>query len=222
MTKKEQAAKTEVWLPEVSVIQATPIPSDADILFNGYGTDAWEHKDGTPIKWINEKGVLTVSPKSGAIQTKQAYCDVQLHLEWRSPNKIKGKSGQLLGNSGVFLQSLYEVQVLDSYNNKTYANGQAGSIYKQSPPLVNAMRPTGEWQTYDIIFQAPRFDGDFLLSKAKVTVLHNGILIQNNTVIEGPTVYIGQPKYKAHGCQPLMLQDHSDKVSFRNIWIRSL
>lgn len=156
------------------------------------------------------------------IQTREKFDDFQLHIEWRPPLVIKG-DGQGRGNSGIFLQGRYEVQVLDSYNNRTYSNGQAASIYKQAIPLVNAMQPTGVWNSYDIIYKSPRFKNNGELeSPAYVTVLHNGVLVQNHTEILGNTVFVGPPSYEAHGPGPLMLQDHGDPVSFRNIWIRKL
>ncbi|HVF96407.1 MAG TPA: DUF1080 domain-containing protein, partial [Flavisolibacter sp.] len=151
------------------------------------------------------------------------FGDCQLHIEWRSPAEVKGE-GQGRGNSGIFLMGRYELQVLDSYNSKTYSNGQAGSIYKQHMPLVNATRPPGEWQTYDVVFTAPRFSEDSLLkSPARITVLHNGVLVQNNTQLWGGTQYIGLASYQKHGDkEPIVLQDHGNPVSFRNIWIRPL
>jgi hypothetical protein len=217
---------TEVWEPEPRIVtpgetNSAP-PSDAIILFEGSDLDAWQHGDGSAAKWIVEDGIATVKPRTGAIKTKEQFGDCQLHLEWRAPSVIEGE-GQGRGNSGVFLQERYEVQVLDSYNNRTYSNGQAGSIYKQSMPLVNAMRAPGEWQTYDIIYQAPRFNEDGIkVSAATVTVIHNGVLIQNNTEIKGTTEYIGLPKNIAHGDGSIILQDHSNPVSYRNIWVRRL
>jgi hypothetical protein len=148
---------------------------------------------------------------------------VQLHLEFRTPAKIEGK-GQGRGNSGVFFMGRYEVQILDSHDNPTYVNGQAGSIYKQHPPLVNASRPPGEWQTYDIVFVAPRFAADgSLISPARITAFHNGVLVQHNAVLGGPTEYRGPSKYKPHaGKLPLELQDHGNPVAFRNIWAREI
>jgi hypothetical protein len=217
---------TEVWEPEPRIVtpgetNSAP-PSDAIILFEGSDLDAWQHGDGSAAKWIIKDGIATVKPRTGAIKTKEQFGDCQLHLEWRAPSVIEGE-GQGRGNSGVFLQERYEVQVLDSYNNRTYSNGQAGSIYKQSMPLVNAMRAPGEWQTYDIIYKAPRFNEDGIkVSAATVTVIHNGVLIQNNTEIKGTTEYIGLPKNIAHGDGSIILQDHSNPVSYRNIWVRRL
>lgn len=217
---------TEVWEPEPRIVTSgvarTAAPSDAVILFDGTDFDAWESHDGKSVSWSIDNGAMTVTPKSGDIQTKESFGDCQLHIEWRAPSVVKGE-GQLRGNSGVFLQSRYEVQVLDSYQNRTYSNGQAGSIYKQHMPLVNACRPPGEWQTYDIIFTAPRFNQDGVrTAQATITVLHNGVLIQNNAQVQGTTEYIGLPKNMAHGKAPIKLQDHGDLVSYRNIWIRSL
>ena len=216
---------TEVWEPEPKVVNpgvGTAPPSDAIVLFDGSNLGEWKGKDGE-AKWVLEDEAMTVKPKTGAIQTKRAFGDMQLHIEWRTPTEIEGE-GQGRGNSGIFLQGLYEVQVLDSYQNRTYSNGQVGSIYKQHIPLVNACRAPGEWQTYDIIYQAPLFKSDGSLGRpARVTVIHNGILIQNNIELLGPSLYIGKPKYEAHAEKlPLMLQDHNNPVSYRNIWVREL
>ena len=219
---------TEFWEPEPRVV--TPgesnhlPPSDAIVLFDGKNLDGWKStgKDA-PAPWKVENGIFTVVPRTGGIETKESFGDVQVHLEWRSPTVVKGE-GQGRGNSGFFLMGKYEVQILDSYNNRTYSNGQAASIYKQQPPLVNAMRPPGEWNTYDIFFTGPRFNDDgMLLVPAKVTIIHNGILVQNAVEIKGPTEYIGIPNYQAHPTElPFQLQDHGDEVSFRNIWVRKL
>ncbi|WKN33923.1 DUF1080 domain-containing protein [Porifericola rhodea] len=218
---------TEFWDPEVKKVtpgKGSEAPSDAIVLFDGSDLSKWKsQKDGGKAPWTVENGYFTVKPGTGGIQTKENFGDFQLHIEWRSPQKVEGE-GQGRGNSGIFLQGMYEVQVLDSYDNRTYRNGQAGSIYKQSPPLVNAMRPVDEWEVYDIIYTAPRFDekNGAMLEKAQVTVLHNGIVVQNATTIHGTTEYIGPPKVKLHGKGPISLQDHSNEVSFRNIWIREL
>jgi Domain of Unknown Function (DUF1080) len=216
---------TEDWSIAPKVIPASniklDIPSDAIILL-GNGINTWVKQDGRPTDWTYENGVLTVKPGTGDIYSKQKFEDCHLHLEWRSPLVIKGE-GQGRGNSGIFLQSRYEIQILDSYNNETYYNGQAGSIYKQKPPLGNACAKSGEWNTYDIIYRAPEFDlFGTKLKSALVTVIHNGIVVQNNQVIEGTTEYIGFPKNSVHGGAPFMLQDHGDLVSFRNIWVRKL
>lgn len=219
---------TEVWEPVPKVI--TPVvgnkpPSDAIVLFDGKDLSQWQgEKSGKAAEWAIEKsGILTVKKGTGGIQTKQSFGSCQLHVEWRTPAKVEGE-GQGRGNSGIFLMGLYELQVLDSYGNKTYSNGQAGSIYKQHIPLVNASLKPGEWQEYDVIFTAPKFNTDgSLASPAKFTVLHNGVLIQNNIEVKGETVYIGQPEYKSHIEKgPLALQDHGNPTSFRNIWIREL
>ncbi len=219
-------ALTEVWEPEPAKVDPgndNQPPSDAIVLFDGTNFEHWDSaNEGEEVAWQIDNRAMTVSPKTGAIQTKESFGDIQLHIEWRSPEVINGK-GQGRGNSGIFLQKRYEIQVLDSYENRTYSNGQAGSIYKQSMPLVNATKKPGEWQTYDIIYTAPVFDeNDQLKYPARVTILHNGVLIQNNVMIMGATKYIGLPQYKAHGKAPILLQDHGDPVSFRNIWVRPL
>lgn len=218
---------SEYWEPEVKVVApgkaASDAPADAVVLFNGTDASAWEAKGGGPIKWKVENGAMTVAAGAGEIHTKQGFGDCQLHIEWRTPEVVKG-DGQGRGNSGIFLMGKYELQVLDSYNNRTYSNGQAGSIYKQLPPMVNASRGPGEWQTYDIIFTAPVFypDGN-VKSQARITVIHNGVLVQNNSTIWGATQYIGIANYEKHGDkEPIILQDHGNPVSFRNIWIRPL
>jgi hypothetical protein len=166
---------------------------------------------------------MTVVPGSGSIVTRRGFGDIQLHIEWRAPAEIESE-GQGRGNSGVYFMELYEIQVLDSYENSTYPNGQAGSIYKQHIPLVNASRGPGEWQTYDVIFTAPRFDADgTLVSPAYITAFHNGVLIQNHAELRGPTEWIGEPEYKAHADRaPILLQDHGNPVSYRNIWVREI
>lgn len=215
--------KTEVWEPVPPVIQAAASqpPSDALVLL-GKDLTQWQSVKGGVAPWSLENGVLTVKAGSGDIKTTESFCDVQLHMEWRTPANFGEKKGQLRNNSGVFLQQRYEIQILDSYDNPTYPNGQAASVYKQTIPLVNASRAPGEWQSYDIIYRAPRFDGETLSSPAYITVLHNGVLVQNHVEILGTTEWIGAPQYKAHGCAPIQLQDHGDDVSFRNIWIRRL
>ena len=236
--------KTEVWepVPEV-VIPAGPVkvmpPSDAIVLFDGTGLDEWAasplnyrtrnaeelaqmEAEDADAQWLVTGAVLTVVPGTHDIRTRRQFTDFQLHLEWKTPVD-QGGDGQNWGNSGVFLQGRYEVQILNSWENPTYVNGQAGSIYKQHPPLVNASRKPGEWQSYDIIFTAPRFnESGGLESAGRVTVFHNGVLIQNNVEIQGNTVYRGHPSYKPHGPAPVVLQEHRDVVSFRNIWIREL
>ncbi len=233
---------TEIWSPVPKVITAgktsTDPPSDAIILFNGKDASAWQSKKGKPFNWkVEDSSIIVVpfaedgdysaeekqnNPVQG-IQTKQGFGDCQLHIEWKTPAIVKG-DGQGRGNSGVFLMGRYELQVLDSYNNVTYSNGQAGSIYKQHMPLVNVSRPPGEWQSFDILFTAPQFYADSSLkSAARMTVLQNGVLIQNNVEIWGSMQYIGVPKYEKHSAkEPLLLQDHRNPVSYRNIWIREL
>ncbi|SHE32084.1 protein of unknown function [Mariniphaga anaerophila] len=220
---------TEIWDPEVSVVTpgATPLdaPSDAIVLFDGVDLGReWTNSNGGKPEWKVEDGCVTVEKGTGIIKTKRVFEDFQLHIEWRSPSEVIGTS-QGRGNSGIFLQERYEVQVLDNFDNRTYRNGQAGSIYKQQAPLVNACKAPGEWQTYDIIYTAPRFNEDgTYFTQPTVTVLHNGVLVQNNTKMRGPTEYIGIPEYsiKKHGPGCIMLQDHGNPVSFRNIWIREL
>ncbi len=247
-----KAHATEYYSPEPPIV--TPganygdPPSDAIILFNGKNLDEWvDARDTTrPALWKLSEGILTVNKDSvittrnnvkyvdrvaGDIQTKRRFTDYQLHIEYRVPSYITG-SGQARGNSGIFLAALpwwpggYELQVLDNYNNKTYVNGQVGSFYKQGIPLVNASRKPGEWQTYDVIWTAPRFnDHGILQSLARGTVFHNGVLVQNNTYLLGDTPYYGQPQYRPHGPSPIKLQMHGDKsepISYRNIWVRTL
>lgn len=216
---------TEIWEPEPPVVTpgdgAAP-PSDAIVLFDGSDLSAWEGDDGDAA-WEVADGAFTVAPGSGNVRTRQGFGDVQLHIEWRTPAEVVGEE-QGRGNSGVFMMERYEVQVLDSYDNRTYSNGQAGSIYKQSIPAVNASRPPGEWQSYDIVFVAPRFDAaGNIASPATITVFHNGVLIQNHFELRGPTVFIGEPSYEAHAERlPIMLQDHGNPVSYRNVWVREL
>ncbi|MCC7634599.1 DUF1080 domain-containing protein [Stenotrophomonas rhizophila] len=218
-------AKTEVWVPVPAAVATPPgrAPSDAIVLFDGKDVSAWESEQGGRVPWLIADGALTVVPGSKGIRTRQRFCDVQLHVEWRTPLETRGFEGQDRGNSGIFLQELYELQVLDSYNNPTYANGQAGSIYKQALPLVNASRAPGQWQAYDILWKAPRFSqGGGLISPARITVLHNGVLVQDDTVLAGRTEYIGAPSYAPHACAPIYLQEHDSRVSYRNIWVREL
>ena len=224
---------TEFYVPVPAVVTPGKVtsnayitaPSDAIILFDGRDLSKWKNKDGGAAQWDVKDGVFTVKKGTGDISTVQEFNDFQLHIEWSVPSKITG-SGQARGNSGIFLQGVYELQVLDNYNNQTYTNGQAGSIYKQTAPLKNAMRPPGDWNVYDVIYTAPRFKEDStLFLPARVTVIHNGVIVQNNTTITGNTPYIGLPKYKFHGKGPVKLQDHGDPsapLSFRNIWIREL
>lgn len=198
-------------------------PSDAIILFDGSDMSRWKSiKDEGEAKWEMEDGFFTVVPGQGAIVTKDSFGSVQLYIEWRSPMNMEHK-GQDRGNSGIFLQNRYELQVLDAWDNPTYVNGMAGSIYKQSAPLANPAKKPGEWQSYNISFMAPEFNEDGTIkTPARMTVIWNGVVVQNNTEIKGPTVYVGLPEYSAHGEAPIRLQDHNSKVSFRNIWIRKL
>jgi len=214
-----------VITPGTSSTQATPgkAPSDAVVLFDGKNLSEWLDKDGGPAKWKVENGYFEVVPKTGYIHTKRAFGACQLHVEFSEPVPPKGES-QERGNSGVFLMGLYEIQVLDSYENKTYADGQAAAVYGQYPPLVNASRPPGQWQTYDVVFHGPRFDqSGKLLRPARVTVFHNGVLVQDSVELTGPTEHGERPPYKAGPEKlPLALQDHGDPVRFRNIWMREL
>jgi hypothetical protein len=217
---------TEVWEPEPGVVtpgEAGSPPSDAIVLFDGTDFSAWTDEDGNEAGWTVGGGAMTVVAGAGSIQTRRGFGDIQLHIEWRSPAEVTGE-GQGRGNSGVYLMGLYEVQILDSYRNRTYANGQAAAIYKQHAPLVNASRPPGTWQSYDIVFTAPRFGEDGRLqSPAYVTVLHNGVLVQSHSEIRGPTRWIGWPSYRSHADRlPILLQDHGNPVSYRNVWVREL
>jgi len=220
---------TEYYEPKVPVVGSGVngnVPSDAIVLFDGSSLEGWIHtKDSTAAKWhLNRDGSMTVADKTGNIRTKQEFGDVQLHIEWKSPLPVQ-REGQNRANSGVFLNGIYEVQVLDNNDNDTYVNGQVGSIYKQGPPLAMASVPTGEWNVYDIIYHAPEFNAEGgKIKLGTLTVLHNGVVIQDHTEIKGTTPYIGWPKNPAHGKGPLMLQDHGDdsRVSYRNIWVREL
>ena len=228
---------TEVWSPVPAVItagkSAGDAPSDAVILFNGKNLDEWvpASDPASPKKWKISDRAIIVDKAAGDLQTKRKFVDFQLHIEYRIPEDIAG-SGQARGNSGIFLAALpwgaggYELQVLDNFKNKTYVNGQAGSLYKQSAPLVNVCRQPGEWQSYDVIWTAPRFNDDGTVkTPARATVLHNGVLVQNNTVLKGDTPYIGQPAYRKHGPAPIKLQAHGDDskpISYQNIWVRNL
>ncbi len=198
-------------------------PSDATALFGGKDLSHWASLDGSPAKWIVREGHMECVKGSGYVRTLQNFGDCQLHLEWAAPVPPRGQS-QGRGNSGVFLMGLYEVQILDSFENLTYADGQASAVYGQYPPMVNAVLPAGHWQTYEIIFTRPRFDGTgALASPARLTVLHNGVLVQNNTAVVGPTGWMKRDAYRAHADKlPLSLQDHGNPVRFRNIWIREL
>ena len=227
---------TEVWQPEPKMVAAGTLPgdppADAIVLFDGKNLDEWVGtRDKTPAQWTVADGLLTVNKAAGNIETKRLFRSYQLHLEWRIPVNITG-TDQARGNSGLFLASTgqgdagYEIQILDSYTNKTYVNGQAASVYKQAIPLVNASRKPGEWQTYDIIWKAPQFNEDgSVKTPAYVTVLHNGVVVQNHFELKGETLYIGPPVYKKYEAAPIKLQAHGDRsepISFRNIWIREL
>ena len=229
--------ETEIWEPEPATItfDANGIPSDAIVLFDGTNLSKWQSSkgNGIPPSWaINDDGSMTVTPGKGGIETIEEHGSIQLHIEWKSPDVITGK-GQGRGNSGIIFQRRYEVQVLDSYQNRTYSNGQAASIYKQHIPLVNATKPPSEWQVYDIIFIEPTFNeqGETITS-GRFTVFHNGVIVQNSVEILGTTEYIGAPKrgrndmpgYDADTStdRRLYLQDHGDYMSYRNIWMRRL
>ncbi len=236
--QKPKPEDTEIWQPEPKIVtpgatDSAP-PSDAIILFEGKNLDEWvSAQDHSPAKWVVHDGILTVSkdPGSGNIETKRTFRNYQLHVEWRIPENITG-SGQARGNSGVFLASTgpgdsgYELQVLDSYNNKTYVNGMVGSLYKQSIPLANPMRKPGEWNVYDVVWTAPIFNDDGTVkTPAYATAFLNGVLVDNHFELKGQTLYIGQPFYKKYDAAPIKLQAHGDKsepISFRNIWVREL
>ncbi|MEZ4775683.1 MAG: DUF1080 domain-containing protein [Bacteroidia bacterium] len=217
---------TEVWTPvppKVTPGKNMAPPSDAIVLFDGKDLSNWVGADGGAAKWEVKDGAATVVKGTGTITSKQSFGDMQLHIEWRAPSQVVG-DGQGRGNSGIFLMSKYEVQVLDCYDNVTYSNGQTASIYKQHVPLANACLPPGEWQTYDIIFDAPVFDDKGNVRRpAYVTVIHNGVLALNHAEIRGSTQYKGMASYEAHAAKmPIVLQDHGNPVSFRNIWVREL
>ena len=221
---------TEFWTPQPKVvtpgdIKTNTAPSDAIVLFDGKDLSKWQNSKGEAADWIVKNGIMTVDKSKGDILTRQKFGSFQLHIEWCVPSDIQGES-QARGNSGIFLQDMYEVQILDCYKNETYMNGMTGSIYKQTPPLVNAMRKPGEWNVYDIIYTAPVFkeDGTYLYPPF-VTVIQNGIVLQNHTQIRGTTEYIGHPQVRKHGDGPIRLQMHGDPskaISFRNIWIRPM
>ena len=209
---------TEIWSPVPPKVEPGKNPgeppSDAIRLFNGTDLAGWESAKGGPAQWAVENGELVDVPKAG---------DIQLHVEWMVPVLPPDRKGQDRGNSGIYLQGLYELQVLDSYDNPTYVNGEAGSIYKQSAPLVNALKPAPNWQAYDIVYYAPRFYADGSLAEpAHVTVFLNGVLVQSNFAIKGPTEFRGVPVYKPHGEAPLLLQAHNNPVRYRNLWVRKL
>ena len=235
-TPQGKPEDTEVYEPVPKVVTPGPMvgapPSDAIVLFDGANLDQWiSTKDKSPAAWTVANGILTVNKAAGNIETKRSFKNYQLHVEWRVPEGVTG-TGQARGNSGVFLASTapgdggYELQILDSYENKTYVNGQAASIYKQSIPLVNASRKPGKWQVYDVIWTAPTFNADGTVkTPARVTAFHNGVLVQNNFELKGETLYIGKPVYRKYDTAPIKLQAHGDPsppISFRNIWVREL
>ena len=202
--------------------QAGKAPSDAIVLFDGTDLSAWESDKGEPATWKVENGYIEIVGRTGSMRTKGSFGDCQLHIEWATPSVVKG-NGQGRGNSGVYLMSKYEVQVLDSYNNMTYPDGQAGSLYGQSPPMVNASRSPGQWQSYDIIFRRPIFDGDKLVRPATMTVLHNGVLVQDHFTLQGISTHKKRATYRPHPDKlPISLQDHGNPTRYRNIWIRPL
>jgi 3-keto-disaccharide hydrolase len=203
--------------------RAGTAPSDAIVLFDGKDLSAWTGPNGRPTKWTVHDGYFQVAPNTGDLITRQKFGDCQLHVEWASPNPPHGED-QDRGNSGVYVMSLYEIQVLDSYHSKTYPDGEAAAIYDQYPPLVNASLPPGKWQTYDIVFHGPRFDSSGkLLRPATATVFHNGILVQDHVTLTGPTANKERPPYKPQPERmPLLLQDHHNPVRYRNIWIREI
>ena len=220
----ENRPQPKVVDPGPAPERPAPPPSDAVALFDGTDLSKWRtKKDGSPAKWKVAAGAMEVVAGTGDIETAQGFGDCQLHVEWATPAVVAGE-GQHRGNSGVFLMGRYEVQVLDSYGNVTYPDGQAAAIFGQYPPLVNASRPPGEWQTYDIVFRRPRFDAaGKVTSPARMTVLHNGVLVQDNVVLSGPTAHKARPPYERHPDRlPISLQDHGTKVRYRNIWIRDL
>jgi hypothetical protein len=206
-------------------INVVPPPSDAIVLFNGESLENWvslQNNEASPPLWKIENGYFEAVRDAGALVTRDKFGSVQLHVEWASPSVVKGVD-QARGNSGILLMGRYEVQVLDTFQNLTYADGHAGAIYGQYPPLVNASRPPGEWQSFDIVFEAPRFEGDSLVKPAYVTCFHNGVLVQNRREVIGSVAYRAVGKYAPHAAEePLALQDHGDPVRFRNIWIRRL
>jgi hypothetical protein len=214
--------------PEPAVVAPAPagppsgVPGDAIVLFDGNGLGAWEGTRGGPARWQVTPGFFEVLPESGTIRTREAFGDVQLHIEWRAPLPAEGE-GQNRGNSGVFLMGRYEIQVLDSWRNRTYADGQAAAVYGQHPPLVNASRPPGEWQSYDIVFRRPRFANGRVVSPAIVTLFHNGVLVHDGAELTGPVSHGRRSPYQPHADQlPLALQDHGQRVRFRNVWVRRL
>lgn len=212
-----------VVTPGQSALSGDKPPSDAIVLFDGKDLSQWTDKKGGAPKWKVANGYFETVPHQGPIQTKRPFGDCQLHIEWATPNPPDGKD-QERGNSGIYLMNNYELQVLDSYQAKTYSDGQAASVYGQYPPLVNASLPPGKFQTYDIVFHGPRFDtAGKLAEAATITVLHNGVLVQDHVTLTGPTAHGARPAYKQHAAKlPLSLQDHNHPVRYRNVWIREL
>jgi hypothetical protein len=202
--------------------KAAGVPSDATVLFDGTDLSGWQGRDGGEAPWDAKNGYMEVVPGSGNIKTREVFGDCQLHLEWSASTTYE-KDGQGRSNSGVYMMGIYEIQILDCYENPTYADGTTAALYGQCPPLVNACRKPGEWQSYDIIWVAPRFDGEELLSPARATVLHNGVVVHHDRALTGPTIHVTVLPYKPHAAEgPLELQEHKDKVRFRNIWYRPL
>jgi hypothetical protein len=231
-TSKQTPESSELWNPVPRIVTPSDAivskalstaPSDAIVLFDGKDFSKWKSSEpGGKVQWTISDGAMTVKPGTKDIETVQQFDDYQLHIEFRTPAEVKGSS-QGRGNSGIFMQGKYELQVLDNYDNRTYSNGQAGAIYKQTMPLVNVCRKPGEWQSYDIIYTSPKFNKDsMIIHPAYITVLQNGVVVQNHTPIYGTTPYIGKPHYEVHGKGPIRLQDHNNTTSFRNIWIREL
>lgn len=223
LEEKPDPKLTEVWEPVPPKVTFDGIPSDAISLLNGNEKSVdenWQHVNADNVKWTFERGELTVLPKSSSLVTKSSFCDIQLHVEW----KASEHPTRHIANSGIIFQKRYEVQILETYGKPFYVNGIAGSVYKQSSPLVDALMPAGQWQEYDIVYKAPRFTEEGkLATPANITVFINGVLVQHNFKVKGTTLYRGEPSYPlAHGCEPILLQDHGDPISFRNIWVRHL
>ena len=235
LSPSEMAAQQTDWpihsmerpLPPVMtpgrIVMPVPPPSDAIVLFDGKSMAGWTADSGKAARWTVRPGYFEVNPGSGSIMTDRGFGDVQLHVEWAAPSPAKGE-GQDRGNSGVYLMRTYEVQVLDTYKNRTYADGMAGAVYGQFPPMVNASRAPGQWQSYDIVFRAPRFTRNgTLLRPATMTVFHNGVLVQDHVTLTGPTSHQVRPPYAPHADRlPIELQDHGHKVRYRNLWLREL
>ena len=227
----EKRPQPKIVTPGAAFSQGAPAPADAEIIFDGHGLAKWENIKGEPADWRTQDDYVETKPRGGGIRTKGKWADFQLHVEWAAPNPPHG-TGQGRGNSGILINNMYEIQVLDSYQSPTYPDGQAGAVYGQSPPLVNASKPPGEWQTYDILFESPRWnDKGELVKKSVVTVLHNGVVVQNHYELVGGTDGINPAvPYRSASKYPtphapevfIQLQDHSNPVRFRNLWIRSM